>query len=217
MESFVDLSGKEILNTNKLKLLSIAIDAFSLRGFSSVSIRDITREAGIKESSFYNHFQSKEELQETIFFNFRMSIKRIMPPREELDEIIKYMDPLDFLLQGYRNYLDHIRSPKMEEIWRILYLEQCRNLIAREIYLNDCIHRTVKFMEAAFSKYIECQRIRPLSPSTLAAEYQYPLFAMISEFILLRLDGKATAEIEQKMMEHIRFFATLIVIAEVKA
>lgn len=34
-----------IANANKIKLLTIAIDAFSMKGYSSVSIRDISREA----------------------------------------------------------------------------------------------------------------------------------------------------------------------------
>nr|WP_260440156.1 TetR/AcrR family transcriptional regulator [Cohnella lubricantis] len=191
-------------------MLTIAIDAFSLKGFSAVSIRDITREAGMKESSFYNHYRSKNELLETIFANFRQSVERIMPPIAQLEAIAGAMRPGDFLRQGYRNFLAHVQSPGMEAIWRILYLEQCRHKLARDIYLNDVIGRTIDFLEAAFAIYIEHGLVRPLPARRLAAEYQYPLFGMIAEYLLLRLDGGDTAQIERSMAEHIEFFATII-------
>ncbi|BCG60703.1 TetR/AcrR family transcriptional regulator [Paenibacillus sp. URB8-2] len=209
MSVYVDLSNREIVNVNKNRLIDIAIDAFSLKGFSGVSIRDLTREAGIKESSFYNHFRSKEELQETIFANFRVSVAKIMPPVEQLEHIVKAMPLEAFLRQGYLNFMNHVLSPKMEEIWRILYLEQVRNKAAREIYLNEVIGRTLSFMEAAFARYMESGRIPPRPPAMLAAEYQYPLFGMVAEFLLLRLDGKATEDIRGRMEEHVAFFAKL--------
>lgn len=83
--------------------------------FSAVSIRDITREAGIKESSLYNHFRSKEELQETIFYNFRLDVARIMPPVEMLDAILDAMTPEAFLNRGFQNFMEHIKDPNMEK------------------------------------------------------------------------------------------------------
>lgn len=102
----------------------------------------------MKMSSFFNHFRSKDELLETIFANFRRSVERIMPPLAQLDAIASSMSPRAFLLQGYRNFMEHVHSPKMEEIWRMVYLEQCRHPLAREIYLNDVVGRTIAFLEA---------------------------------------------------------------------
>ncbi|REK62477.1 MAG: TetR/AcrR family transcriptional regulator [Cohnella sp.] len=210
MNAFVDINGKPIANKNKIALLDIAIDTFSLNGFTAVSIRDITRKAGIKESSFYNHFRSKDELLETIFVNFRKSVQKIMPPLERVDDIVAAMDPKSFLLTGLRNFRDHVQSPKMEQIWRIIYLEQCRNPMAREMYVTEIVQGVTAFLEVVFRKYIERNQIRPYDPKTLAVEYQYPLFAMISEFILLRLDRRSTEEIERRMTDHAVFFSHVI-------
>jgi len=210
VNAFVDINGKPIANKNKIALLDIAIDTFSLNGFTAVSIRDITRKAGIKESSFYNHFRSKDELLETIFVNFRKSVQKIMPPLERVDDIVAAMDPKSFLLTGLRNFRDHVQSPKMEQIWRIIYLEQCRNPMAREMYVTEIVQGVTAFLEVVFRKYIERNQIRPYDPKTLAVEYQYPLFAMISEFILLRLDRRSTEEIERRMTDHAVFFSHVI-------
>lgn len=146
----------------------------------------------------------------TIFVNFRKSVQKIMPPLERVDDIVAAMDPKSFLLTGLRNFRDHVQSPKMEQIWRIIYLEQCRNPMAREMYVTEIVQGVTAFLEVVFRKYIERNQIRPYDPKTLAVEYQYPLFAMISEFILLRLDRRSTEEIERRMTDHAVFFSHLI-------
>ena len=52
--------------TTKDKIIDEALKMFSYRGYDSVSIREIARAVGIKESSIYNHFKSKEEILTTI-------------------------------------------------------------------------------------------------------------------------------------------------------
>ncbi len=52
--------------TTREKILDVAIDSIARRGFEAVSIRDIAREVGIRESSIYNHFKSKYEILDTI-------------------------------------------------------------------------------------------------------------------------------------------------------
>ena len=44
--------------TTKEKITETALDLFSQRGYDGVSVRDIARAVGIRESSIYNHFQS---------------------------------------------------------------------------------------------------------------------------------------------------------------
>jgi AcrR family transcriptional regulator len=85
---YYDLSGKPIKNLNKNKIMEVTIELFSEKGYNAVSIRDITKKVGIKESTLYNHFQSKQELGETIYYNFQMETAKIMPSLEKLDTIL---------------------------------------------------------------------------------------------------------------------------------
>ena len=45
---------------NKEKIFHVSIDLFSKYGYDGVSVRKIASEVGIKESSIYNHYKSKE-------------------------------------------------------------------------------------------------------------------------------------------------------------
>jgi AcrR family transcriptional regulator len=46
----------------KQRILSCAVNLFCEKGYSETAIRDIASAVGIKASSIYNHFPSKEAL-----------------------------------------------------------------------------------------------------------------------------------------------------------
>lgn len=48
------------------KILKEALILFSERGFHAVSVRDIAKAVGIKESSLYNHFKNKQDIFDSI-------------------------------------------------------------------------------------------------------------------------------------------------------
>ncbi|MBD0382498.1 TetR/AcrR family transcriptional regulator [Paenibacillus sedimenti] len=204
--TYLDLNGNPIVNTNKIKILETAIDLFSRKGYSGVSIREITREVGIKESSLYNHFASKEELLGVIFLNFRRAIGEILLPPEMLRGALKQMIAEQFLQQGVINFKAHIDDPINARIWRIVTIEQYRDPLARSILVEDIIQRTLSFLESAFALMIEQGAVKPHPPKLLAAEYQYPLFGMITEYNLQKYLDQDTSAIEQSMADHIEFF-----------
>ena len=50
------------MNTTKERILDVSLELFSQRGYSAVSIRDICKGVGIKESSVYYHFENKQNI-----------------------------------------------------------------------------------------------------------------------------------------------------------
>jgi AcrR family transcriptional regulator len=205
-EIFIDLNDQPIKNINKNKIISIAIKQFSIKGYSSVSIREITNEVGIKESALYNHFKSKEELLETIFHNFQIETGKIMPSVKDLDYLLTVMSPKEFFAKGLTNFLEHISNPLMERIWCIILLERYRNPLAREIYLQDVLENTLVFLEAVFNKLIALHQIKDIAPRTLAEEYQLPIFTMVELYIIMRIDGRDTSNFETRIKQHLDFF-----------
>ncbi|WP_462411566.1 TetR/AcrR family transcriptional regulator [Neobacillus sp. Marseille-QA0830] len=204
--NYLDRNLQIIQSSTKNKILDIAMDFFSKKGYTGASIRDITKQVGIKESSLYKHFKNKEEILEIIFLNFREDVLKILPPEEHLDYIIKTMTPMEFLEKGVSNFMKHINQPTMQKIWRIIYIEQYREPKARDIYLTDILGRTIRFLEKAFSKMIEQNKIKTFNPKTLAVEYQYPVFTMITEYNMLKFYEMDTKEVEAKIANHIVFF-----------
>jgi len=54
-------------DTTKMQILDSAYRLFTEKGFRGSSLRDIAERSGIKASSIYNHFKSKEEIFEAVF------------------------------------------------------------------------------------------------------------------------------------------------------
>lgn len=210
VRNYIDIKSEVIHNATKKKIIDTAIDFFSRKGYTGVSIRDITREVGIKESSLYKHFQNKEEILETIFLNFRMDVSKIVPPVDQLDLILSMMSPKAFLERGLLNFKEHAEDPLMQKVWRILYIEQFRDTLARDIYKLDVLQKTIDFLEQAFEKMTAKKLIKSINSKMLAVEYQYPIFTMISEYIMLKSDQADTSEVEQKMVDHLEFFYNVI-------
>ena len=165
---------------------------------------------GIKESSVYKHFKNKSEIRETISLNFRKKVAKICPPVNRLEGILITLSPKEFLERGLLNFMDHINNPIMRKIWRIIHIEQYRDSLAREIYLNDIFSTTINFLGKSFRIMQDKNQIPPLDRRTLAVEYQYPIFTMITEYILLSFDNMDTSEVERKMSNHIEFFCKVI-------
>lgn len=196
--------------STKDKIFYTSLDLFSQRGFSGVSIREITREVGIKESSLYNHYRNKDAILEDIFTFFRNDFSKTLPPVDALDDILKVNSVESFLKAGHRNFKKYMEDENGQKMWRILQVEQYRSSLAREIILNDLFKTTIQFLEIVFSKLIEMKKIRPLNPKMLAIEYQYPVFTLLTEYNILKFDEKDTSEIESLLDQHIIFFLETI-------
>lgn len=192
--------------STKEKIFDTSLDLFSQRGFNGVSIREITREVGIKESSLYNHFRNKDEILENILTSFRDDFRKTMPPIEKLDHILQNSTVADFLKAGQRNFKNYMEDEKGRKMWRILQVEQFRSSLARKIILEDLYKSTIEYLEIVFSKLIELGKIRPLEPKLLAIEYQYPVFSLLTEYNILTFDGQDTSEVESKLNQHLAFF-----------
>ena len=58
------------MNTTKERILDVSLELFSQRGYSAVSIRDICKGVGIKESSVYYHFENKQNIFDVLLDRF---------------------------------------------------------------------------------------------------------------------------------------------------
>ncbi|WP_158299281.1 TetR/AcrR family transcriptional regulator [Paenibacillus antri] len=203
--------AKESGNT-KRRILEAAIDLFSLNGYSAVSVREITKQVGIKESAMYNHFKTKDDILDSIYRLFTsMSEGNGLPDEAQLKAILEHTDLETFLKQGFEIYKRTIENPLLVKIWRILNIEQYRDPRARDIILTYIYKGTIDFLEAAFALLQEQRKMNDeYSPKVLAIEYQYPIFSMMTEYLLLTFDGKETDELEDRVRSHIQYFTKYV-------
>jgi AcrR family transcriptional regulator len=200
----------------KTRILDAAIELFSIHGFSGVSMRDIARAVGIKESSIYNHFPGKDAILEEIFNLYQDEYARLVPSEELVEQALSTITPEQFWKNGFRNFKELMGSARMEKITRILTLEMYRNPRARQILLENSIYAPVDFTERTFRKLIKRGQIKALDPHLLAVEFQSTIFALYVQYLVLHLAGEDTQTVEQQVADHIDFFSELVKIEEEK-
>lgn len=196
------------MKTTKQKIFDVAVDLFSQKGFSGVSIREITRSVGIKESSLYNHFQNKDDILTSILDFYQAEIENTTLSKEYLEEKISSIPAQTFWQKGLTNFQQATQTPIIQKISKIVLLEMFRNEKARDIALNEFFTRQQKIAETIFALMQKKKLIKSnLDPRLLAVEYTYGLLAMQFEYNILKNWNQSTDKVREKMFNHIGFIS----------
>lgn len=196
------------MKTTKQKIFDVAVDLFSQKGFSGVSIREITRSVGIKESSLYNHFQNKDDILTSILDFYQAEIEKTTLSKEYLEEKISSIPAQTFWQKGLTNFQQATQTPIIQKISKIVLLEMFRNEKARDIALNEFFTRQQKIAETIFALMQKKKLIKSnLDPRLLAVEYTYGLLAMQFEYNILKNWNQSTDKVREKMLNHIGFIS----------
>ena len=191
----------------KDKILQVSINLFSEFGYDNVSIRQIAKEVGIKESSIYNHYKSKESILETIldYYISEMTKEEIPLSKasQNLDVGFEY-----FYNAGLEVYKSKLSEPDMMKITRIFLIESYHNEKIKEFIRKPIMEYAVNGWVDLFDLMKEKGLIRPDCDTKQLAEsfYYYGLFLLIEHFIInyTEDDEKFLEEFGQKSQNHMK-------------
>ncbi len=196
------------MKTTKQVIFDVAVDLFSVKGFSGVSVREIARAVGIKESSLYNHFQNKDDILAQIFDYFQGEMKKTSLSEEYLEQKINNMNAEEFWEKGLTNFQQATLKPEMQKISRIVLLEMFDDPRARDIAIEEFFTRQQKVTEKIFILMQKKGLIKKgLDAKVLAQEYSYGMLGMQFEYNILHNWNLDTVDIRKRMLNHIAFIS----------
>lgn len=169
----------------KEKIFDVSIDLFSQYGYDGVSIRQIAKEVGIKESSIYNHYQSKESILESILSYYINEMLKeeapVMQPKENLN-----MDFDHFYKEGSDRFISKLSEEKMMKITRIFLVESYHNEKIKKFVKEAIIGYAINGWEDLFNLMKEMNFIKKDADIKQLAEsfYYYGLFLLYEHFII---------------------------------
>jgi AcrR family transcriptional regulator len=193
--------------TTKEKIFNVSIDLFSEKGFDAVSIREIGRGVGIRESSIYNHYSNKEAILDSILDFFIKEMEQTGFPEEEMDKLLEESPEL-FYHAGSKMFEEKMNEPKMIKIWRLVLIEMYHNPKIKAFFLKELIEVPIKAWTLIFSKMMEKKIIKQADPQRLAKVYfGYAIFLLIENFVLKYPDEpeKFLSIMFDDMEEHMKF------------
>lgn len=173
------------MNT-KEKIFNVALDLFSKKGYDSVSLREIADEVGIKKSSIYSHYSSKEAILMDIFEYFMDLFK--------YDELLNSKDLLldadnEILLENpelfYHMGSEAIKTMLSEEInlkiWKLIFIQVHHNETIRLFFQNEILVKPLLFWNNFFTILKDKGIIRSdCNPKLLAKEYySFPIYLLL--------------------------------------
>lgn len=170
---------------NKERIFNVSIDLFSQHGYDGVSIRQIASEVGIKESSIYNHYESKEAILDAIL-NFY--IEKMLSQDIPLEDAGANLDRgFDYFYQaGLEAFATHLKDEKMSKITRIILIESYHNekinAFLKKSIIEDAVDGWVRLFDLMKFKRL----IREDADSRQLAEsfYKYGMFLLYEHYIV---------------------------------
>ena len=168
------------MNT-KEKIFNVSLDLFSKKGYDSVSLREIAEAVGIKKSSIYSHYSSKEAILMDIFNQFTKSFE-IDDKEIELDENNPLLENPELF---YHKGSEAIKNMLFEEtnlkIWKLILIQMHHNETIRAFFENEIMIKPLVFWQGLFTMLKEKGVIRSDSnPELLAKQYfSFPIYLLL--------------------------------------
>ena len=173
------------MNT-KEKIFDVALDLFSKKGYDSVSLREIAEEVGIKKSSIYSHYPSKEAILISIFeyFTDLFEYDELLNSKELVlatDNDILTQNPEMFYHIGSEAIKEMFSNERNLKIWKLIFIQMHYNEKIRVFFQNEILLKPLLFWEEFFTILKEKEIIRKdCNPKLLAKEYySYPIYLLL--------------------------------------
>ena len=158
-------------NTKEL-ILDKSMELFAKSGYAAASMRDISRAVGIKASSIYYHYDSKQALLDAMIEradDLTGELKGVFSNAlKKTDEVGKEM----FVLTGLHFLKGYLMNKKIQPLLRILECERFHSKDADKMWKKMMFDAPMEHEMKTFEELMERGIIPKADASKLAFEYQ---------------------------------------------
>ncbi|BCJ94748.1 hypothetical protein acsn021_23170 [Anaerocolumna cellulosilytica] len=176
----------------KLKIQETALDLFSQRGYSNVSIREIGKIVGIKESTLYYHFKNKQEIYDVLLSEFRTLTQNILKGfQQELGRVAE-IQKAAFVDAGLAYFFQYLLENTVLKFLRMLMIDQYTNKEAAQLYQLLMFENPLEHNHQVFEYLIHKKYFKQENPEYLALHYFSPFFVLFQRYF-------ATGEVREEI------------------
>lgn len=180
------------MNETKERILGVSLDLFSQRGYSAVSIRDICKEVGIKESSIYYHFKNKQAVFEELLNRFQKKADSMMNHLTSLlTQDCSHLGNHFYLEVCNYYFEDYLMDEFCNKVMRLMWIEQFNNKEVKQAYDYWMFTEPLKFQSKVFQMLMEIGLIKKTDSEYIAIKYYSPIFFFAQKWLF---SGKLSDE-----------------------
>ena len=174
----------------KSQILAESLALFSKYGYDGVSMRDIAKEVGFRESALYKHYKSKQEILDSILTvmkaRFQEASKATKLPDSDDCTVLaaEYKkEGLDVLKkQCFSLFLYWLKDEQAVQFRRLLMLEQFRHSTAKNLLREFLTDGVLQYLTALFEKMIEIGYFKSADAQVLALQFYSPIYMLICQY-----------------------------------
>lgn len=176
-------------NETRRKLIEAALSLSAKKGFASLSIREVSKEAGITAAAFYRHFHDLEELGLVLIDEIGLSLRQLL--RESRRVTNKEGSAIKLSVEAFINYIIDNAN-----LFRLLQGERQGSTLAFRQALYAELGRFIEEMSVDLER-VQKQLKQPLKDPDLAAEAIVSVVFTIGSEVLDLPKHKRSAVIER--------------------
>ena len=177
------------MNT-KERIVDEALTLFSVQGFKGTTVKNIADAVGIKDSSIYKHFKSKQEILDAIVDQMKSRMEELsgtLGIPQDIDEDSVMTAYKDLSLQELQEisrkaFLFYLKDEFMSRFWRLSQMEQYQNREIYNIYRSIFFEQSIKYQTELFAEMIRQGAFREADPEVVAVNFYAPIYFLLSKY-----------------------------------
>lgn len=199
-------------NTREI-ILEEALNLFAVKGYQSVTVKEIAKAVGIKDSSLYKHFASKQAIYDTLLAwmnqKFEETVSFYRLPQGEMESVAREYgrNDLVWLKKACEAvFLFFLKDPQAAKFRRMLTIEQYKSDDAAKTLYNWFFNDAILFQTDLFREMIKQGSFRDGPPQIIALQFYGPFYTLLCQY-----DQRPEKEAEALalLMAHIEQFAAI--------
>ena len=161
----------------KERILAAALELFSKNGYAGTNIRELTASLGLVKSAMYKHFESKEDIWNTLLDEMIVYYDTHFGSPEHLPPV---PDTMEGLAEMTRQMVDFtVHDEKVVMTRKLLTIEQFRDERARDLATKHFLTGLKDMFTPIFQGLMDKGLIRRDDPSMVALAYTAPISSLI--------------------------------------
>ena len=194
----------------KEKILEVSLALFAQKGFDGVSVREIAKEVGVRESALYKHYKNKEDILDKIIEEMISSIRNGYELRHVPETLT------EGVAEGYRNISEEqlcemswsifkmfTEEPKLSNFRRLLMREQFHNKTFAKYYDKFFIEGVIESQAKTFLQLVDSGLFRKADERIIALHFYGPIMLLFQQY---DCEPEKKDEIKEMLFKHIRAF-----------
>lgn len=175
-------------NTKEIILLT-ALKLFSDKGYEGVTMRDISSEVGIMQSSLYKHYKSKQEIFDSLVEKIKSQFSDTTASMELPEKAVKDMAKeyasrgTDYLVElSITLFRFYLTAPHASQFRKMLSIERYGNSNVDNIYRELYIDSVLSYQAELFAEMIAQGYFHQGDPEAMALQFYSPIYLLQNKY-----------------------------------